>query len=53
VPFLLSLIAGIALKLDMPSIAQEAIAEALLLVDETGERQVAAQLVELSHRLER
>jgi class 3 adenylate cyclase/tetratricopeptide (TPR) repeat protein len=53
VPFLLSLIAGIALKLDMPSIAQEAIAEALLLVDETGERQVAAQLVELGHRLER
>jgi class 3 adenylate cyclase/tetratricopeptide (TPR) repeat protein len=53
VPFLLSLIAEAAIRLDRPSIADEALTEAWSLVEQTKERQVASQIVDLRRRLKR
>lgn len=52
VPFLLGLVAEVALSLQEPAIAGTALAEALSLIEQTGERQVQPKLVALRHRLE-
>src|SRR5207244_3015911 len=52
VPFLLTLVAEVAIGLQKPSIAGEALGEALLLIEQTGERQVAPRLEVLRLKLE-
>lgn len=52
VPFLLSLVAEVALSLRQPAAAGEAVAEALLLIEQTGERQAAPRLEVLYRKLE-
>ena len=51
VPFLLGLVAEIAIKLQSPSTAGQALAEAWTLIEQTGERQAASQLAGLRGKL--
>lgn len=51
VPFLLGLVAEVAIRLQRPSVAMEALTEALSLVELTGERQAAPRLARLRDTL--
>ncbi|MCG2631800.1 AAA family ATPase [Bradyrhizobium sp. WYCCWR 13023] len=50
VPFLLGLVAEVAIELQIKTIADQALAEAWSLIEETGERQVALRLAGLRDR---
>jgi class 3 adenylate cyclase/tetratricopeptide (TPR) repeat protein len=51
VPFLLGLVAEVAIKLQIPSMAGQVIAEAWSLIEQTGERQAATRLASLRDTL--
>ncbi len=50
-PFLLGLMAEVAIRLQCQSTAEQALAEALSLIEQTGERQAAPQLSRLRDTL--